>query len=385
MYFACYAEYANNITFVHALKLSDNSKVTFSSGVNYTLYEGDTSNVGAKTDSGANRMGQIAVSGNYLLIPYPGLNKISVYNKTTMAFVRDLVFPEAKHVSSDSSNVWIVSGTNTIAKYSVASDGTISPLGVTITNTIDPGQVNVGPNQLAIIDYSTQQVRFYSGNASYIGVKGIEEGYSNTAQVDNERFYFKDPQFGKMIAGVAFQSDGSFWIVDPGNERIQKFNNQYQYQSSLYIPGSNYFSNVDSGNAGRVFRGFLEYSIDYNAPLTGSSGWQLVSNWGGSVNPANYDLFRPLVFVKSVNKNSVTKTLGGLVTSNFKLELIELTPDRQVRYTGIIKEASFIDDNDNLIEGNTAYPITGFDVSGNPIFGAGQLLSDTSSLMPTTL
>eukprot|EP00041_Stephanoeca_diplocostata_P034997 m.1216526 g.1216526 ORF g.1216526 m.1216526 type:complete len:1148 (+) comp24614_c0_seq3:114-3557(+) len=86
---------------------------------------------------------------------------------------------------------------------------------------------------------------------------------------------------------IAFTDDGSeVWISDPGNHRILRVDVQTEaiLDTVMFLLRS-YTSAVDWKNTSRVFSNFLEFEVDYNVPLTPSSGWKFVRNWGSNLPP----------------------------------------------------------------------------------------------------
>ncbi len=89
-------------------------------------------------------------------------------------------------------------------------------------------------------------------------------------------------------AFIAFQPDGSFWVNDPGNYRVQHYTGNRTFIETIMSMGANYSTWADKNDNTRVGAEYLEFKIDNSQPLTGSTGWQLVKNWGATVS-ADYD------------------------------------------------------------------------------------------------
>ncbi len=82
---------------------------------------------------------------------------------------------------------------------------------------------------------------------------------------------------------IAFQADGSFWVGDPANERNLHFAAARKLLEQIqYLPLS-YVATVDASRPARVFRGFLEFEVDYRRPLRQS--WKLLRNWSVGLDP----------------------------------------------------------------------------------------------------
>jgi hypothetical protein len=71
------------------------------------------------------------------------------------------------------------------------------------------------------------------------------------------------------------------WITDPGSRRIIRVDAASEaIKDTVMFLTVQYTSAVDWNAPTRVFSNFLEFEIDYNVPLTPSSGWKLKRNWG---------------------------------------------------------------------------------------------------------
>lgn len=148
-------------------------------------------------------------------------------------------------------------------------DGSISG------SLIDPIAIGVSPvdGTVLVADDASEQLEAFDEMGRPLWTLGRKGGYrSGGPSVTHDRFWLSGgPDY------IAFQSDGSFWLGDPGNSRNLHFSAARRYLGEIrYLPHS-YICAVDANDPGRVFSNFLEFSVDYARPLRDS--WRLVRNW----------------------------------------------------------------------------------------------------------
>jgi hypothetical protein len=166
-------------------------------------------------------------NGIYLFVAHASLNELHVINKTTGALVQNLSITNARQLCVDmNDNLWMISGTNSVQKFTVNSNGTLSSPILSISNLDEPLALAVSPNNyiIAISDGgNSQQVKaFNNATGSPVWTLGQYGGYTNDPAVTNDKFMFS--HVATLLKGsfIAFQADSSFWVGDPGNERIQQ-------------------------------------------------------------------------------------------------------------------------------------------------------------------
>jgi DNA-binding beta-propeller fold protein YncE len=168
-------------------------------------------------------------NGNFLFVAHKDLNQINVLNKTTGALVQTLSFTAPREVCVDpSGNLWVISGSNTIQKFTVNNNGTLSSAILSISGISEPLAMAVSPNgsKIFILDgAASQQVKIFDNSTSAsISTFGSAGGYINNASVNDYKFYFSDSVTELSKPFIAFQSDSSYWLGDVGNERVQHYN-----------------------------------------------------------------------------------------------------------------------------------------------------------------
>ncbi|MEO6637022.1 MAG: hypothetical protein ABIN25_02025 [Ginsengibacter sp.] len=390
VYWAGYDAYVPANSFVHVTKVSDDSEVNFGiNGAKYTMVHlGFAKTYNSTIDmlaTGTTKPSGLAVqkNGNDLFVSHNGLNEVHVLNKTTGALIQNYTITTPGGVAVDGAYVWIVSGTNTVAKYNINSDGTIGSRILTLSGITVPGAINVSGSTIAVIDGGTSQVvRFFNTSTGVQGTQlGVSGGYASSPTVTNTKFLFNDFR-GNTNSFIAYAPDGSFWVGDPGNYRELHFSSVNTHIETIMSLGASYSICVDPNNIKRLFYNFLEFAIDYTKPLTGNTGWKLVRNWGyPAVAQANVYL-RKLLNVVTLSNG---RTYG---TSNTALDFVELTASG-MRSTGIKLGNAVVNTDGSLTRFGgsynvgssvtlTRFPLTGFDAAGNPIWSAtGTLIAST--------
>ena len=328
---------------VHAISATNDVNVTFASGKSYAVAIGITLPSVISYLSGTNSIGYISglavqKSGSYLFVARKGLNQLQVLNKTTGALVRTLTYSSPRSIVVDSNNLWMISAVNTVAKYTINADGTLSAPVLSISGLLGPLSVNVSPDGkvLAVADASTsQQIKsFNTSTGAAIWTLGGAGGYFSDAVVNNNKFYLSDLR-DTFQTFVAFQPDGSFWVNDPGNFRVQHFNTSRVYMNNIMSLGASYSVYADPNAPTRVYDKFLEFAVDYSKPLTGTTGWTLVKNWGANI-PSTYDYTEGLIFPTTLS-NGRTYAIVRRHFAPKTHEVVELPPTGQLRFTGVYR------------------------------------------------
>ncbi|WP_207423404.1 PA14 domain-containing protein [Desertivirga brevis] len=370
--------------FVFATRQSDDKQVSFSSGVSIKAVNGitytsaiDTTNTLSGTISGL----AVQQRGSFLFVSRKELNRLDVVNKTTGAVVQRIssfIAPQGLAVDG-SDNLWVISGTSSVQKFTVNADGTLSAPLLSLSGLVSPLALAVSPDNTIVTvcdGGNSQQVKAFSnstGTASWtLGQLG---GYSTDATVSDTKFYFEDVD-KRAFSFIAYQSDGSFWIGDSGNCRMQHYSATRTFlKRVMYLPRT-YAIGVDPNNINRVFANYLEFSIDYSKPLApNNDSWKLVKNWGHSVPKSLNDQYMRL---KGVVTLSNGRTYAMQRNASTKFSIIELVSNGTVRITGVetpdlnwrlAKDGSL--NKQVYTGGNSVWSkkaFLGFDVSNNPLF-----------------
>ncbi len=426
VYWAGYDAAIPTHQFVMATSVADDKEVKFSSGAPGALHWHGASigtyvttytydSVINQIDSASSTITGLAVqkTGNYLFVSHEYLNKIDVLSKTSGALIRSVSITSPRSLAVDrNDNLWVsyTSGGNSIVqKYSIVKDGSLSPVaGLRILELKNPLALAVSPDDktLLVADGGTsQQLKAFDNmTAKQTWVYGREGGYSLDPTVTNDKFYF----YNLLATGIgwtylAFQTDGSFWVGDPGNYRSQHFAADRAFiDRIMWIPGlAGRTALVDANNPTRVFADFLEFSIDYSKPLGPNNGsWTLVKNWSSSNNiPTDnrspIGRVQPYTNVATLSNGRTYATFYNF--STLKYDVAELPPTSGLRFTGVqttqpARSSALYSDGSignvgNVLIGTaraaqwTKQYLTGFDSANNPQWGPPKVVATAP---PTT-
>lgn len=384
---------------IYATRVSDDSEVNFSSGLNYSPTYGRMHSVIGLQDEATNPQTARAPSalavqkqGIYLFVSRKTGDRIDVYNKKTGAFVRSLIYSKPTGLSIDKNDMlWMVSSDKTVSKHKVQADGKLSAPILTIKGLSEPQNVcvsNDGSYILVADCGASQQMKAFSNSTgASLWILGALGGYSQSSVVTNVRYMFSDVNgvdFRKyQIPAITFQADGSFWFADNGNRRIMHFDKNRRYLNQIMFIGSPYFNTNVGGDPTRVIWNHLEFSIDYSKPI--EKAWTLTHNYGYNVDDVNYDHHNRGIAYASRLSNGRTYGLYrrkgyGSISNNW--EVVELT-DKGLRMTGILifgVGATSMDSDGSIINqskrtiGNPVFItrriVTGFDSNNNPVYSS---------------
>lgn len=326
---------------------------------------------------------------------------LETFNKTTGAPLNSYTI--WKHVSAlDSSDatgdlwaLYSVAGSgqpiDSAIKLTVGVGGALTASGVVIsglTHALDLAVSPDGATLLVVMGDPIDQVwafNTFDGSAKTAfgtsGKFGTLGGYAGSPAVTKTKWAFES-FFGFTATGqlscVAYVSDGSWWMTDPGNCRTLHFssgNSPTYIEEISFIPAF-YGNRICKNDNTRVFAYYLEFHIDYSVPLgNGNGSWTLVNNWSGGLTQAvNGDQYQALRFV-GVFSNG--RTYATYIAPGGR-EIFELTAFGR-RDCGIFFSNDVsIDENLNLITMATAgpgqvgvikrNPLVGFDGSSNPVY-----------------
>ncbi len=205
---------------------------------------------------------------------------------------------------------------------------------ITLNNLVAPMSLAVSPDNstVLIVDEGTsEQLKAYNTtNGNSLWIFGQAGGYANGPSVSDDKFFFNE--FHTPFSGfVCYAPDGSFWVGDPGNCRVQHYSaarnflQRMMFHSRLLqccsrsrITQTGYLKNILSSN------------MIIQSRLIGRNGsWTLVNNWGYNI-PSNYNdaYFR----LRTATTLSNGRTYAFLRHVN-NLGLVELTTSG-LRFTG---------------------------------------------------
>ncbi len=396
VYWTGYDPYSPGISFTYATRVSNDREVAFTNGSSITLSIGRyypnvidlyTTNTNAIPSGLA-----VQKNGSLLFVAHKNLNQINVLNKTTGALVNTLSFTAPREICMDANdNLWVLSGANTIEKFTVNSNGTLSSATLSISGLSEPLAMAVSPNnsKICIIDgAASQQIKAFSNTTGApVWTLGSAGGYINNASVNDYKFYFSDSVTLLSKPFIAFQSDSSFWVGDVGNERVQHYSAARTFINRIMCLPHSYSTVVDRNNPNRVFNEYLEFNVDYTKPLGPNNGsWTLVNNWRRGIKSNYYqdDKLRVFIQLVTLSNNRTYAILDEYVSGIRKPEIVELVPNAKIRYTGIKLQdfaQDIIEPNGTLRRivsgrnvGDSGYwetqALTGFNGQNNPVWGS---------------
>lgn len=399
VYWAGKDPFAPDKWFVVATGVSDDLETAFPGGVPLKMTHGRTY-VGAidfQNDAQAVITGvAVQKSGKYLFVSHENQNRIHILDKSTGALAGTFGIPSPRHLALDAAgNLWVSHGARSVSKYTVLAGGALSETGATLPDLAEPLALAVsfdGKTVVVADGGASQQVKAYrNADGASNWSLGKAGGYAVDAGVADDKFYFNDRR-SDLGSFIAFQADGSFWVGDMGNMRAQHYDSARAFVDRIMYLPRHYTCRVDPNNPTRVFSDYLEFAVDYSLPLSPKNGsWTLVKNWGYNIGPGDDDQFQRL---------STATTLGNgrtyaLLLFNGKKDprqVVELVGNGAVRFTGL----TVAGDNQIYPDGSlrrvihptsesqawVKSPLTGFDASQDPQWGAETAVTGNVGLNP---
>lgn len=377
-------------TFIHASLVNDDSGVTFSSGTTPfdTAFGNEYVSATDIIDIEVSRINGIASNGTFLFVARNN-GTIHAITISTGALAQTISILAVLRVFVQGSYLWVIAGNNTantLTRYTINVDGTLTSNNLTISGLVNPlaGTTSPDGTKIAICDGgSSQQVKQYNATTgALISTLGQSGGYTSTPLIADDRFMFMNPKNLSINAAVAFQSDGSLWVYDAGNYRLQHFNTSNVYVDNVILFGYNYSVQVDMNDPERLFLNYTEIKIDYTKTLATAGSWILYKNWASNITYDNGAATRDRmkdVFTSSVNGKTYCAIKMPVAPPSKQIAELSSTG---LRFTGVfIDESAAIDPDGSqrIISGNpnegeelTIYriPLSSFDGSSNPVYGA---------------
>jgi len=398
-------------TFIFGTNMTGTNFTTFSAGTNLmptgtndapSMLDYDTSR-GSPSPNPCTGLA-VQVSHSFLFVAHSNLNTIRVFNKTTGALSTTIRVPAPTILAIDPlDDLWAVSGTH-VYKFTINPSSGAGTLATTISGLTGPIGMAVSPsgNTLLLADHGQIKI-FSTSSGTQTGSFGAAGGQPTPA-VSTSNFLFGVQTSGVInpTASIAYAPDGTFWILDAGNYRMLHYKisgTSITYLAQIaYLPTS-YCVTVDPNATSHVFDRFLQYTINYAEPLdNGTDGsWVLTNNWSVGLNNAAFNS-NQVLGLTSVVTLSNGHTYGVVDNyTNTTHDIVELT-STGLRETGITYPSHGSNPTVNIANDGslriiptfgvygqpftpTQKPLTGFDGSGNPIWGRA---SNTLTVTPRT-
>ncbi len=389
----------SNTSFVFVTKKDDSQEQMFSESIPYKSTYARTYISALNVIQGEDSyITGLAYSGNYLYICRQLQNTIHVLDLTKggnlVHTINSIVAP--RELTADGNgNLWMISDNGKVSKRFLNPNGSIGAEIVSLSGLEQPLTLGLSPNgnELAICDGGNrQQVRFFNSSSGIESTPlGQLGGYKNSPEVNDDKFYFTDSKTRKFDAdiytpqenhaAISYQNDGSFWVLDTGNNRMMHYTGDRIFIEKIQYTPDWLMMSVDKNNPSRLFVDWLEYEIDYSQEDVAKS-WRLKNNWGARVTDIYNDPFGKIREPISLSNG---KTYF-LLRNGYKLEIAELT-ENGVRTTETVldglewiwsENGVLVYIEGTVIGGNatwSSYNLLGFDVQNDPQFSIGRVLA----------
>jgi len=336
----------------------------------------------------------VQVNGDNIVTARETYNLLNVLHKTTgiqrQSYTSFLAPKLCKMDGND--NLWFVhdvGGVETIEKFTVnATTGALTTTGFTITsnNNIQAIAFNADYSIIAVADIEANgDHRIHAYNTT-TGVEnwvlGREENYVDNPFVYDDKFLFKDKWnlSTPFYSALAFEPDGSLWVIDGGNKRWLKFDPSRNLESTNMWLNASLSCQVDPNNITNVYSEHLEFEVDYSLPMqptNANESWRLIKNFVET--STSNGATKGIADITTLS-NGKTYGIGEHLTVNDRKIIVELT-DTGYRDTGVevdrVLNVNMKADGSlyfkNPYEGGGIQSIlkqtlTGFDGSDNPIY-----------------
>lgn len=393
---------AKHNSLVYATTINNDGGVVFQNGADIKLgYKEKNINAIDTCDKSSGVVTGLSVQrkGKFLFVSHERLNEIHVLNKTTGALIQKLSFnaPRALAVDAD-DNIWLIFKKNNktvVGKFAVSENGLLSSLNFTLQGISQPLAVAVSPDSKTVLvadGGESQQLKAFNNNSgAALWTYGKKGGYANDPTVSDDKFYFA---YEKILPStfIAFEQDGSFWIEDGGNDRVQHFSADRKLINRIMYRSISYSLFVDANNPSRVFSDYLEFRIDYSKRLAPDNGsWTLFRNWGYSIPKEWDDKYNRLRCVTTFSNGKTYALLHHISSGDSvrKWMLVELPSQGQLRFTGIelpnnnsqIYPDGSLRKVSKIVLGKqtvfTKRELTGFDNFNNPVWGKEKIIASS--------
>jgi hypothetical protein len=325
-------------------------------------------------------------NGRLLFVSHKNLNEVHVFDKLSGSLINKFSVNGPKAILTEGLNViWMIrsdKGKDIVGKYLIDEEGNITPTMVSVKTVEEPLALALSPidHYLVVGDGGkSQQLKAFEtvyGTSKW--TFGQIGGYRINPEVSDDKFYFSDAK-GSAGTSIAFESDGSFWVLDKGNFRLQHYSPSRQFINRVMFLPISYSVTVNSNNPRRIFSGYLEFDIDYSKPLLpDNSSWRLVKNWGATISKQDDNKYGCLKSVVTLINHRTYGLIGG--NGNRDFQLVELPSNGNLRYTGIFipkncqiyKDGSIQRRSEYLENGPISWfraPLKTFDTNYNPVWG----------------
>jgi hypothetical protein len=337
---------AQTNTFIYATRCSDDSEVTdFPAGAPVaTVYGRTYPSAIARLNTPEAAITGLAVqkNGNLLLVARAALNNIYVHNKATGELITTIGgYNNPRCMTFDYvGGVWLNSYGNALTHHTIDANGSFSGPNISLSSLVTPLDLDVSPDGaiVAICDGNngSEVIRAYNTNDGSVAWTFGNGSYTTDPTVANDKFFFVDRNTvpsDTFWSFICFAPDGSFWVGDGGNCRMQHYAADRTFiDRIMYLPHS-YGIVVDKNNPRKLINGLMEFDIDYSKELDQPGGWTLLRNYRGAVPDAFHREGNSSLIVRSLVTLS-NRTYGLMVnTTTYKPTVIEFPVNAPLRVT----------------------------------------------------
>jgi hypothetical protein len=269
-------------------------------------------NVSGKSVAAPNAIA-VQDSGTILAVAYNSDNLVKFFDKNSGAKSDNaLAITNPQSMGFTVAGLWILSGTKV---YLVKQPGEANRLSTPLSGLSNPVYVttNKANNHVFVLDGGTsQQVKEFDTTYKLVRTYGDVGGYTDWNPTITKTRLMLDYMATKGSSStngswLRVSPSNELWICDGGNAgRILHISAKNSYVNQILFSQVTYTVGISQTMPTRLFRGPIEYAIDYSEPLQpgdpdptlgGNGAWKMVRNWAvgaegahGSIH-ANYSTF----------------------------------------------------------------------------------------------
>jgi len=335
---------------VFATMESNNSEVRFLYGKEYKPYLGRTyaSVIGLYQGDLADVTG-LAVSDDCIFIAYGGRQNMWYWNSRNVITVLDLFGKELNQFKVEKPGKMIVvddflfycSGQK-ICKAKIDAAGNITPeKELQVNGSFTVFDVSYyKPTDTIAVAATDGLIHYYDKEFNLKSEQGNKEMYWEKPDVHDDKFYWEDMRRTYECFICTDTVNGLQLIGDGGNQRVQVFDRNFIFKTSISWLSTSYQVESINDDATRVFSEYLEFNVDYTNPQ--SLKWRLANNWSCYADSEYIYLNMPFVL------NGKTYAKQQSISFN-QIRLVELSPEVGLVPLNVVKLPSNIHKSNVMI------------------------------------
>jgi len=282
--------------------------------------------------------------GPLLAVAYPTASTINFFNKVTgESYGTALSIASPTSMGFTRAGLWVISGSMV---YLVKDPGGANTLTSPLPDLSHPLflTTNKKNNHVYLLDGgASQQAKEFDLSNKLVRSYGKQGGYTDFNPTVTNTKLLLDATATKgtpapLGAWIAVSPTNEWWICDAGNAgRILHISPSNAYIDQIQFQPETYTVGIGQSAPTRLFRGTIEYAIDYTRPLlpgdpssaSGNGSWKMVRNWsvggeGANGSPAgNYGPL-PQFGIQNVELLGNGHYYGHLMTREKTLYEVEL-------------------------------------------------------------